>query len=668
MVHTTRSCDHTQPSIWCFHGLTKQKGTQHLSQQTAATLEVFNVIFEDALTAKSSLSSACIPDKAPIPKEQKRQAFHLVPRNSLSNEFSVYTSHKSCYRPREFWVALEQRCDMLSVFSKLRGGVTACVNSLLSVPWVVRLIVAIKPLHKRINNAVINRMVNTARYRPHPFSTRSSYTSWSSLTDRSWSGRHLPAAPPSGALPSPELVANLFERKDSEQRLCPKSTCLFPAFAQYLTDGLMRTVPVEHPLTGADDKNNRKRNTSNHEIDLCTLYGRKPKQTEALRETNPTNGCKGLLKSQRIGNEEFPPFLFKDGDWDPQFKKLDPPLGIREILKACDDPDPEIAQNAKDVRDKVFAVGGDRANTVPQVSLINTLWLREHNRLARKLSRNPACENWDDDRVFETVRNIVIVEFIKVVIEDYINHVSTIGLPLKADPSVAWRAPWNKPNRITTEFSLVYRWHSLIPDKIVWGDRSYPVKRSHFLDNRPLIRVGLQRGFEDMSAQKAGLLGPKNTTRDLLEVEISSITHGRFCEVAPYNSYREYLGLPRAKSFADISGDPHVQHDLEQHYGDVDNVEFFVGIFCEDRLKNSPLPETILRFVALDAFSQALTNPLLSEHVFQQASNEEHPTFTKYGMDEIKACKSLSDIVKRNIDDLSTLRFVGMTQQSWKPE
>ena len=51
----------------------------------------------------------------------------------------------------------------------------------------------------------------------------------------------------------------------------------------------------------------------------------------------------------------------------------------------------------------IFAVGGDRVNSQPQVIMMNTLMLRTHNRIAGKISAaNPA---WDDDRVFETTRN-----------------------------------------------------------------------------------------------------------------------------------------------------------------------------------------------------------------------------------------------------------------------
>ena len=68
--------------------------------------------------------------------------------------------------------------------------------------------------------------------------------------------------------------------------------------------------------------------------------------------------------------------------------------------------------------------------------MMNTLLLREHNRVAGELeTRNP---DWDDERVFQTARNIIIPMFIKIVVEQYINHITPAPFNLAADPQVAW--------------------------------------------------------------------------------------------------------------------------------------------------------------------------------------------------------------------------------------
>jgi prostaglandin-endoperoxide synthase 2 len=133
------------------------------------------------------------------------------------------------------------------------------------------------------------------------------------------------------------------------------------------------------------------------------------------------------------------------------------------------------------------------------------------------------------------------------------------------------------------------------------------------------------------------------------------------------------MKLEPAKSFADLvgkSGDPvekarrtALADELRRIYGSIDNVEFYVGLFAEPREKNGPLPELILAMVAMDAFSQALTNPLLSKHVWGNEQNR-RLALTDAGIVTITDTRRLSEILARNSNDLNG-RFVGMTRRDW---
>ena len=107
------------------------------------------------------------------------------------------------------------------------------------VDVLIKLILKSEFLTGLVNRFMINKIVTVCRSRPHPLSTAHDYVSWKGLTDRSFSSRHLP---PNTDFPNPDLdkMMGLFEREDG-QKLCPYSSCLFPAFAQYLTDGFIRT-------------------------------------------------------------------------------------------------------------------------------------------------------------------------------------------------------------------------------------------------------------------------------------------------------------------------------------------------------------------------------------------------------------------------------------------
>ena len=511
--------------------------------------------------------------------------------------------------------------------------------------WLVKFVVWLASrwpwLGKLLNRWAINGLVGRARSRPHPWSTAHDYISWTSLTDQRYSARHL-AAVRRTDLPPEQEVIELFRRPPAGQVLDGKSTCLFPAFAQYLTDGFIRTRMPNS--SQGEPQSLRKQNTSNHQIDLCPLYGRTPAQTAALRDRSGDPSRRGCLKSQLIDGEEYAPFLFDAaGVLKEEFAALDPPLGSDDVK--------DLAR-----RTRIFAFGGDRANAVPQVAMMNTLLLREHNRLAHELASLNI--DWDDDQVFETARMIVIVVFIKLVVEEYINHISPLPFPFVVDAAVAQRAPWNRPNWITTEFSLLYRWHSLIPDQMSWNGRRYGVGETLF-NNELLLQAGLARAFAELSAQKAGRLGAFNTADALLAIEAAAVRQDRLCCLAPYAAYREYVGLSVPRSFTDISSDPRVVELLGRLYGTPGEVEFYVGLFCEDQTPNSPLAPLILALVAIDAFSQALTNPLLSEHVYKKS------TFTCYGWNEIQRTRSLADLVDRNVPGGLGGARVAMAQPDW---
>jgi len=289
--------------------------------------------------------------------------------------------------------------------------------------------------------------------------------------------------------------------------------------------------------------------------------------------------------------------------------------------------------------------------------MINTLFLREHNRLAKAMEK--ANPDWDDERVFQTARNTVIVLFIKIVVEEYINHISPAPFRLRVDPSVAWNAPWNNPNWITAEFSLLYRWHSLIPDNMEWNGKSYPVAET-LMNNQLLLDSGLGSAFASLSAQQAGRLGAFNTNAALIGFEVKAIEQGRLCKLDSYANYRQYVSLEKPKAFSDISKSKSVVDFLAANYSRPEDVDFYIGLFAEDTERNSPLPPLILRMVAVDAFSQALTNPLLSEHVFRP------DTFSTIGWNAIQNTESLRDILIRNSSkDIGDAR-ISMTLSNWK--
>jgi prostaglandin-endoperoxide synthase 2 len=514
---------------------------------------------------------------------------------------------------------------------KLRSTKDFALDFVSSYPSFWRLVSKWEWLRRLLNRLFINIITNSTKPRPYPLSLwgaktpgpSDAYTSWTGLVDRSYTGRHLPPDSDENlnCLPKIDDVRGLFVRGPN-QLSSPKSTALFCFFAQWFTDSFLRTDPEDI-----------RKNTSNHEIDLCQIYGLSAEETALLRAKK-----RGRLKSVDVPGEEFPPPLFeKDGKRVRSefigLSYIDPKTG--DFRKPLDDP-----FNTADRKKTLFAAGLERGNSTIFYSALNTIFLREHNRLCKELAAAHPEWNDDDDRLFETARNINIAQLLKIIVEDYINQLSSAQLKFSLETGFAEKQPWYRTNRICAEFNLLYRWHALVPTEMEMGGKRFP--DGVFRYNNPfLVGRGLASVFDAATRQGAGRITLHNTAPFLIDAEVEAMKKSRAWRLRSYNEYRVRFGLQKLTSFDALTDDPKLRGELETLYKHIDRVELLVGLLAESD------PDTVLGrlmtlMVGVDAFSQALTNPLLSENVY----NEE--TFTKTGLKSIANTSSLADIVHRN--------------------
>src|SRR6478752_4891540 len=496
------------------------------------------------------------------------------------------------------------------------------------MPRIVGDLDAVPAVRRLASRLMINHYGYATTLRPRALSLENDFTTWTSLTDRRFTARHLPPADPEtiAALPAESDVNALYRR--GEEIKSTDTSVWFMFFAQWFTDSFLRT-----------NREDVRQNTSTQEIDLCQIYGLGADQTRMLRSMSG-----GRLKSQQINGEEFPVFLFQERDpgaplaFKPEFDGLyDERFVIDTILGSAPD----------ESKDSVFAVGLEHGNATIGSTILNTLFVREHNRIATLLANEyPA---WDDDRVFETTRMIMIVLELKLVVEEYIRHIGPLDFAIETVPFIADDERWNRPNWIAIEFNLLYRWHSLVPDVI--GEGAEALTWQGFMNNNPLV---ISRGLESLVAQcskeRAGKIGLLNTPAFLVDrsspdhpsLEERTIALMRQARLRSFNDYRESYGLPRMKNFAELTSDVALRERLETLYADIDSLEWYVGIFAEDYPDYLMMGELLTTMVANDAFTQALSNPLLARNVFTEA------TFSPAGMKIIDETTSLQQILARN--------------------
>jgi len=516
-------------------------------------------------------------------------------------------------------------------------------------------------INKLLSKIIINSNINSKPARPFPFSMYShkkppkitkiakndarskfdldsvsrwdvtKYTSWESLTNKEFSNRLLPPVEKTviDDLPSLEKTAKALIRKGEPMIPCHRSSILFMGFAQWFTDAFLRV-----------DLKDIRKNTSNHEIDLCQIYGLEKHTTNLLRSK-----IGGRLKTQLIDGKEFPPYLFnEDLTVVETFRTL-------EYLEYLPETYGELWKD-KERKKKFFVTGLGRGNTTLTHTAINTLFIRFHNKVAGLLEDK---YDWDDERLFETTRNILITILIKITIEDYVNHIKPFKwMSFVFDTSFAEKKKWYRNNWISTEFNLAYRWHSLIPDSFYFNGKTHNTASVFRFNNEVIIENDLTSIFNQMSFQKAGKITIANAPDFLYFAELSSLYISRASRLMPFGAYKkEFRGRfmkffvkEPIKKIEDITRNKKDQNILKELYGDdVSKIDLLVGLLAEEPPKSifynqTPiLGDTMLKMIASDAFSHALTNPLLSKKVFNT------DTFSELGMEFIESFSTLKEVI-----------------------
>lgn len=504
-------------------------------------------------------------------------------------------------------------------------------------PALLRFIQSIPKLNSWVNGLAINSLVNSTAPRPYPFSLWSAdvkqpvadYVSWTGLVDRTYTGRHLPPADDAhmNSLPPTIEVIDLFRRPSSggSERMekCERTSALFCFFAQWFTDSFLRTNSLD-----------RRKNTSNHEIDLCQIYGLDAATAHLLRAQHDGR----LLTTD---NQLFPDYLYREGQIKPQYLPLPyvtDSSGNRTFEALMTEVFPKaISEQVR--RDTLYAAGLERGNSTILYTAISTIFVREHNRIAADLKQR--YKTWNDDRLFETARNINTVLLLRLIVEEYINHLAGTDFRFTLQREFAEKQRWYRTNRISLEFNLLYRWHSLVPNAFMFDGAAIEGDAFRF-NNALLEKTGVEHVIDQASRQFSGRIGLFNTPSFLMHPERISLEMARSFRLRPYNQYRQRFGLAPYSSFEELTGNSELSARLRTLYGHIDKLELNVGLLAERRAQGAIFGSLMRRMVGVDAFSQALTNPLLADNIWGEHA------FSEKGLEIIDNTKRLKDIVERN--------------------
>jgi hypothetical protein len=271
-----------------------------------------------------------------------------------------------------------------------------------------------------------------------------------------------------------------------------------------------------------------------------------------------------------------------------------------------------MADNTGVPESTLFAAGDVRANENVELTNITTLFVREHNYQATLLAK--AHPTWTDQQLYNGARQIVIGEIQSITYNEWLpalmgNNALTPyrGYNPKVNPS------------IDAEFaSAAFRLHTLLDDDVQFLDNN-----GNPLPNLPALALAadfFQPGVVAEPGEVAGNLKylSSDNTQEVDEQTVDGLRNALFPD-APvinnvevgasdliaddiqrgrdegdptYNQMRVALGEKPVTSFAQITSNVQLQHELQQLYGNVNNVELFVGLMGEDHLPGSSLGPT----------------------------------------------------------------------------
>ena len=243
-----------------------------------------------------------------------------------------------------------------------------------------------------------------------------------------------------------------------------------------------------------------------------------------------------------------------------------------------------------------FVTGDPRVMENPELTSLTTLFMREHNFWVAAL--DASHPDWTGDQLYNMARAITTAEYQNIVYKEY--------LPLLIGPAPGPYAGYDPEinPQVTQEFSTAaFRaGHSQVSDTQEGLDNEGNVTFTESLaeaffntaeddETNGINNLLRSLGADHSQATDvyvvavlrnllfAPLVGGDVDQMDLIAIDIQ---RERDIGLGSLNQTRQALGLKPYTTFAELTRDSLLQKNLETVYGDIDEVDLFMGGLAED--------------------------------------------------------------------------------------
>jgi len=295
-----------------------------------------------------------------------------------------------------------------------------------------------------------------------------------------------------------------------------------------------------------------------------------------------------------------------------------------------------------------FAAGDVRAQENPDLTALQTLFVREHNYQVDLLHKEHP--HWSGDKLYETAKAITTAEMVHITYNEFLPHL------LGADAIPAYHGYDPSVNAtISEEFEgAAYRFgHSIVSSDINGVSNSGATTSEQALADTffesPAAFVangggdGLLRHLASDTAQsldthiiedlRSLLFDPP----DAIDLAATNIQRAHDLGLGSLNETRTALGLTPYTDFDQITSDPTTVAALKQAYGTVDAIDLWTGGLAEDHTDGAAIGQTFGRIIG-DQFTALRDGDRLYY---------ENQGFDRHTLKSIEST-TLSDIIERD--------------------
>ncbi|XP_043527129.1 uncharacterized protein LOC122537740 [Frieseomelitta varia] len=317
-------------------------------------------------------------------------------------------------------------------------------------------------------------------------------------------------------------------------------------------------------------------------------------------------------------------------------------------------------------------IGGDgRASEQPALTVMHTMWIREHNRIVESLRQlNP---HWDGEKLFQQSRRIISGMLQHITYNEFLprilgwNAVTLYGLKLLPQGYYKEYSPTCNPSVLTEFATAAYRiGHSLLRPHLPRMDRNYQsmepsiLLRDGFFDPDMLYQKSMMdemmRGLMATPMETLDQFITGEVTNHLFEIRgipysgvdliALNIHRARDHGIPSYNNYRALCNLKRATTFEDLSREmaPEVIARMKRIYASVDDIDLFPGGMSERPLQGGLVGPTFACIIAIQ-FRQSRKCDR-----FWYETDDPNIRFTEHQLAEIRK-STLSKVMCENMDE-----------------